>query len=72
MLQWSINKLGVDEWIVQAVMALYKGSRATVKIGVESKKYKVKGSALIPFLFIMVLAALFHEYRIYLPWVLLC
>lgn len=62
--QWSLRKLGVDEWIVREIMAMYRGSRAAVCVGGEnSEEFEVtvgvhQGSVLSPFLFIMMLEAL--------------
>jgi len=30
-IRWSICKLGVDEWLVSAVMSMYVGARAVVR-----------------------------------------
>ena len=75
--QWSLRKLGVNEWIVRAIMAMYKGSRAAVRVdGVNSEEFEVtvgvhQGSVLSPFLFILVLEALSRELRTGLPWEIL-
>lgn len=71
--QWSMRKLLVEEWIVRVVMAMYDGSRTSVRVdGTQSEEFVVKvgvhqGSVLSPLLFIMVLEALSQEFRVGLP-----
>jgi len=55
-IRWAMRKLGVEEWLVSAVM---------VKVG------KHQGSALSPLLSVMVMEALSREFIVALPWELL-
>jgi hypothetical protein len=76
-LWWALRKLGVDEWMINVVKAMYDGSTTAVKLqGGESKEFEVQvgvhqGSVLSPLLFIIVLEALSKEFRGGLPWELL-
>src|SRR5580698_8508134 len=63
-LSWSLRRLGVEEWMVAIIKALYNGAKTSVrnKQG-ESKEFEVnagvqQGSALSPLLFSIVLEAL--------------
>ena len=75
--QWSMRKLGVDEWLVDIVMTMYKDSNSAVCVNnIVGKKFGVKvgvhqGSVLSPLLFIMVLEAISTECRKGLPCELL-
>ena len=66
---WAMRKLGVDEWIVNVVKAMYSNSRSQVRINNEfSEEFLIKvgvhqGSVLSPLLFIIVLEALTREMR---------
>ena len=57
--RWSLRKLGVLEWLLRKVMAMYSGSKSGVRINeVLGNKFSVKvgvhqGSVLSPLLFIM-------------------
>ena len=72
-----MGKLGIDEWIVQLVQAMYSIVRSKVRVendysedfGVNVGVYQ--GSVLSTLLFIIVLAALSQEYRTSCPWELL-
>jgi hypothetical protein len=74
---WAMRKLGVDEWLVKVVQAMYEGVTTAVKLGEEvSAEFPVKvglhqGSVLSPLLFIVVLEALSKEFRTGAPWELL-
>ena len=71
---WAMRKLGVDEWIVRLVQAMYADARSRVRVGDGlSREFGVKvgvhqGSVLSPLLFIMVLEALSREFRAGVPW----
>jgi hypothetical protein len=74
---WALRKLGVDEWIVSVIKAMYEDATTSVRVnGRESKGFRVKvgvhqGSVLSPLLFIIVLEALSREFRAGLPMELL-
>ena len=74
---WAMRKLGVEEWLVRAVKALYKNPRSCVRVNNKlGENFDVKvgvhqGSVLSPLLFIMILEALSREFRVGLPWELL-
>ena len=76
-LWWAMRSLGVEEWAVRAVQAMYDGARSCVRVnGQCSEKFGVKvgvhqGAVLSPLLFIMVLEALSREFRTGAPWELL-
>ena len=69
--------MGVDEWIVNVIKAMYEGATTAVKFkSGESKEFGVKvgvhqGSVLSPLLFNIVLEALSQEFREGLPWEML-
>jgi len=72
-----MRKLGVEEWLVSAVMSMYTGAKTVVRtVYGNSKGYEVKvgmhqGSALSPLLFVIVMDAISREFRVALPWELL-
>ena len=73
--EWAMRKLGVEEWLVRAVMAMYKHARTRVRSYGESVSewFGVnvgvhKGSVLSPLLFIIVMGAVTHRMREGLPW----
>jgi len=62
-------KLGVEEWLVSAVMST--GAKITVygnSNGFEVKVGMHQGSALSALLFVMVMEGLSREFRVALPW----
>ena len=67
--EWFLRKLGVKEWLVKMVMAMYSSGKNRVRINnVLGNKFSVKfgvyqDSILSPLLFILVLKALPREYR---------
>ena len=69
--------VGVPEWIVVIVQAMYNGAKSKVRVnGSYSNEFEVKvgvhqGSVLSPLLFIMVLEALSREFHTSFPWELL-
>ena len=56
-IQWAVRKLGVEEWLVSAVMFMYTGAKTVVRTvysnssGFEVKVGMHQGSALSPLLF---------------------
>ena len=74
---WALRKVGLEEWIIQVVKAMYENAKSTVNInGTIDDPFPVKvdvhqGSVLSPLLFIIVLEALSREFRTGLPWELL-
>ena len=67
----------MDEWLVKAVMAMYKGAQTVVRtIEGYSKAFNVKvglhqGSVLSPLLFVIVMEMISRELRAGLPLELL-
>ena len=72
-LWWAMRKVGVEEWIVRLVQALYNKARSRVRVGSEySEEFKVgvgvhQGSVLSPLLFIIMLEALSRDFRVGVP-----
>ena len=62
-MRWAMHKLGVEEWLVLAVMSMYTGNSDgfEVKVGMHQR------SALSPLLFVMVMEALSKQFRVALP-----
>ena len=76
--EWAMRKLGVEEWLVRAVMAMYKHDRTRIRSygGSVSEWFGVnvgvhQGSVLSPLLFIIVMEAVTHSVREGLPWEML-
>jgi len=73
----AMRKLGVEEWLVSAVISMYSGAKTVVRtVYGNSKNYKVKvgmhqRSALSPLLFVIVMETISREFRVALPWELL-
>ena len=76
--EWAMRKLGVEEWLVRAVMAIYKYARTRIRsydglvnewFGVNIRAHQ--GSVLSPLLFIIVMEAVIHSIREGLPWEML-
>ena len=68
--QWSMRKLLVENWLVRVVMVMYDvRPKISVRVnGVQSEDFEVKvgvhqGSVLSPILFVMVLEAISQEFR---------
>ena len=76
-MSWAMRKLGIEEWLVSAVMSVYSGAKTVVRtVYGNSKSFEVKvgmhqGSALSPRLFVIVMEAISREFRVALPWELL-
>ena len=74
---WAMRKLGIEEWIVWFVQAMYNNTRSRVWVNnTYSDEFGVKvgvhqGSVLSPLLFVIVLEALSREFRTGTPWELL-
>ena len=72
-ISWAMRKLGVEEWLVSAVMSMYSGAKTVVRtVYGNSKSFEVKvgmhqGSALSPLLFVIVMEAISREFRVALP-----
>ena len=77
LISWAMHKLGVEEWLVSAVMSMYADAKTVVRtVYGNSKSFEVKvgmhqGSALSPMLFVIVMEAISREFRVALPWELL-
>jgi len=76
-IRWAMRKLGVEEWLVSAVMSMYTGAKTVIRTvygnssGFEVKVGMHQGSALSPLLFVIVMEAISREFRVALPWELL-
>ena len=76
-IRWAMRKLGVEEWLVSAVMSMYTGAKTVVRTvygnsnGLEVKVGMHQGSALSPLLFVIIMEALSRAFRVALPWELL-
>ena len=77
MIRWAVRKLGVEEWLVSAVMSVYTGAKTVVRTvygnssGSQVKAGMHQGSQLSPLLFVIVMEAISREFRVGLPWELL-
>ena len=71
--EWALQKLGVDEWLISTVMALYTEACTVVRTDVgQSESFEVKlglhqGSVLSPLLFTAVMDVVSSEARSGLP-----
>ena len=69
-IQWAMCKLGVEEWLVSAVMSMYTRTKTVVRTvygnssGSEVKVGMHQGSALSPLLFVTVMEAISREFRV--------
>ena len=76
-LWWAMRKVGVEEWVINIVKAMYSDATSQVRVSGEySEPFNVKvgvhqGSVLSPLLFIIVMEALSREFRTGCPWELL-
>ena len=66
-----MRKLGVEEWLVSAVVSMYIGVKTVVRtVYGNSKGFEVKvgmhqGSGLSPLLFVIVMEAISREFSAY-------
>ena len=73
-IRWAMYNLGVEEWLVSAVMSIYTGAKTVVgtvygnSSGFEIKVGMQQGSSLSPLLFVIVMKALCREFRVSFPW----
>ena len=73
MISWAMRKLGVEEWLVSAVMSMYACEKTVVRTvygnckGLEEKAGMHQGSALSPLLFVIVMEVISREFRVALP-----
>jgi len=76
-ISWAMRKLGVEKWLVLAVMSMYTGAKTVVRTvycyskGSEVKVCMHQCSTLSPLLFVIVMEAISREFRVALPWGLL-
>ena len=74
---WAMRKLGVQEWVIDIVKAMYEKAKCSVRVnGSISEMFNVQvgvhqGSVLSPLLFIMVMEALSRDFKTGCPWELL-
>jgi len=67
-MSWAMRKLGVEEWLVSAVMSMYTGAKTVVRTvygnssGCEVKVGMHQGSALSPLLFVIVIEDISREF----------
>ena len=66
---WAMRKLGLEEWIVRFVQAMYNNNTYSDEFGVKVGVHQ--GSVLSPLLFVTVLEALSCEFCTGTPWELL-
>jgi len=72
-IRWAMRKLGVEEWLVSAVMSMYTGAKTVVRTvygnisGFEAKVGMHQGSTLSALLFVIVMEAISREFRVALP-----
>jgi len=71
-----VCKLGIDEWLVSAVMSMYVGAKQLLEQSMVTVIMLVKvgmrqGSVLSQLLFVIVTEAISKEFQDALPWELL-
>lgn len=76
-LRWALRMAGIEEWLVQAVMALFAGAKMHIQTACgNSESFDVKvgvhqGSVLSPLLFIIIMDVISMEIKEGFPWELL-
>ena len=76
-LWWALRKLGVEEWLIKTVQAMYTNPMSSVRVNSQySPWFNVQvgvhqGSVLSPLLFVIVMEALSREFYTSCPWELL-
>ena len=69
-----MRRVGVEEWVILAVKALYENAKSCVRVnGQFSYEFNIKvgvhqGAVLSPLLFIIVIEALSREFTVGCPW----
>ena len=72
-LWWAMRRVGVEEWVIRAVKAMYENAKSCVHVnGQFSDEFNIKvgvhqGAVLSPLLFIIVMEALSREFRVVCP-----
>ena len=75
--RWALRQVGVEEWLVQTVLAMYEEAKTVVRTPCgDSAGFTVnvgvhQGSILSPLLFVIVMEAITRGSRKGLPWELL-
>ena len=76
-LWWTMRRVGVEEWVIRAVKAIYENVKSRVRVnGQFSDEFNIKvgvhqGVVLNPQLFIIVMETLSREFKVGCPWELL-
>ena len=76
-LWWAMRRVGVEEWVIRAVKAMYENTKSSVYLnGQFSDEFSIKvgvhqGAVLSPLLFIIVVEVLSREFRVGCLWELL-
>ena len=76
-LRRAIRMLGVGEWVIRVVQAMYKNAKSKAKLNVKfSEEFSIKfgdhqGAVLSPVLFVINMEALSREFKTDCPWELL-
>ena len=77
-MRWAMHGLGVEEWLVSAVMSVCAGAETVAGTvcgdsgGFEVEVGMCRGSALGPLLFVIFMWAMSREFGVALPWGPLC